>query len=44
MILVFASVAVFAQDSVSYARPEAWLCRPGRTDACSVDLSTTILS
>ncbi len=44
MILVFASVAFLAQDPVSYAKPESWLCRPGRTDACSIDLTTTALS
>lgn len=26
-----------------YGRPEAWLCRPGRKDACAVDLSTTVV-
>jgi hypothetical protein len=27
-----------------YAKPETWLCRPGRTDACSVDLDATIVT
>ncbi|HWZ46582.1 MAG TPA: DUF3089 domain-containing protein [Candidatus Saccharimonadales bacterium] len=27
-----------------YANGENWLCRPGRQDACAVDLSTTIIS
>lgn len=27
-----------------YSKGEAWLCRPGRQDACAVDLSTTIVS
>jgi len=27
-----------------YAKAEAWLCRPGRNDACAVDLSTTIVA
>lgn len=27
-----------------YADPKAWLCRPGRADACAVDLTTTIVS
>lgn len=28
-----------------YARPEAWLCRPGRAgDACDVDLSATVIA
>jgi Protein of unknown function (DUF3089) len=26
-----------------YSRGENWLCRPGRQDACAVDLSTTIV-
>ena len=27
-----------------YADAKSWLCRPGRTDACAVDLSTTIVA
>lgn len=27
-----------------YAKDEAWLCRPGRKDACAVDLTTTIVA
>ncbi|HEY0231940.1 MAG TPA: DUF3089 domain-containing protein, partial [Dokdonella sp.] len=27
-----------------YAKAENWLCRPGRDDACAVDLSTTIVA
>jgi hypothetical protein len=27
-----------------YSRADAWLCRPGRQDACAVDLSATIVS
>ena len=27
-----------------YAKPSAWLCRPGRKDACSVDLTTTVVA
>ncbi len=42
MILVLATIALFAQDSV-YAKPESWLCRPTRSDACAVDLTTTVL-
>ena len=26
-----------------YSKPDSWLCRPGRTDACSVDLTTTVV-
>ncbi len=27
-----------------YGKGENWLCRPGRQDACAVDLSTTVIS
>jgi len=27
-----------------YSKGEAWLCRPGRQDACAVDLSTTVVA
>ena len=27
-----------------YAKPETWLCHPGNTDACSVDLTTTVIA
>jgi hypothetical protein len=27
-----------------YTKPESWLCRPGRKDACAVDLTTTIVA
>ena len=27
-----------------YADPKSWLCRPGRQDACAVDLTTTIVA
>ncbi len=27
-----------------YSKGEAWLCRPGRQDACAVDLTTTIIA
>ncbi len=27
-----------------YSNSENWLCRPGRQDACAVDLSTTVIS
>ena len=26
-----------------YSNPDTWLCRPGRTDACNVDLDTTVI-
>jgi hypothetical protein len=33
-----------AQPRNDYSKPETWLCRPGRKDACTVDISTTIVS
>ena len=42
MMFLLAAVALLAQDSV-YTKPESWLCRPGRADACAVDLTTTVL-
>ena len=27
-----------------YSKAESWLCRPGRHDACDVDLTTTVIS
>jgi hypothetical protein len=27
-----------------YSKPDAWLCKPGRQDACTVDLTTTIVA
>jgi hypothetical protein len=27
-----------------YAKPENWLCQPGRQDACAVDLTTTVIA
>ena len=46
ILLVFALAAsVDAQTAKNdYADAKTWLCRPGRTDACAVDLTTTIVS
>jgi hypothetical protein len=33
-----------AQPRNDYSKSETWLCRPGRTDSCAVDLSTTIVA
>src|SRR4029450_12698022 len=41
MINVLAALAILAQDTVSYGKPETWLCRPGRQDACAIDLTTS---
>ena len=40
LVVVF---ALLAQDTVSYAAADAWLCRPGRPDACATDLTTTVV-
>jgi hypothetical protein len=44
MLHVLAALAALAQDPVSYANGENWLCRPGRQDACATDLTTTIVA
>ena len=33
-----------AQPKNDYTKPEAWLCRPGRQDACTVDMTTTVVT
>lgn len=33
-----------AQPRNDYSKPETWLCRPGRQDPCTVDLTTTIVA
>ena len=44
--LIAASLQGSAQSPASndYSNAGSWLCRPGRHDACEVDLSTTIVS
>jgi hypothetical protein len=37
------ALAQTAQTGVDYSLDASWLCRPGRQDACSVDLTTTIV-
>lgn len=37
-------VAEKATEKNDYSKPETWLCRPGRQDACAVDLSTTVIA
>ncbi len=40
-----ASHHVLAQtEKNDYGKGETWLCRPGRTDACAVDLTTTVVA
>jgi hypothetical protein len=32
-----------AQEKVDYSKPYNWLCLPGRQDACTVDLTATVI-
>src|SRR5438046_1938155 len=36
--------ATTAQTKNDYSKGETWLCRPGRQDACAVDLTTTVVA
>jgi hypothetical protein len=44
--LLLACTPLGAQSSSTpdYANAATWLCRPGRTDACAVDLSTSVVA
>jgi hypothetical protein len=43
--LLLAAIAVFMQTQANdYGDDKTWLCRPGRNDACVVDLATTVIS
>lgn len=44
MILFLALVAAVSGDTVSYANDASWLCRPGRKDACAIDLTTSVIA
>jgi hypothetical protein len=33
-----------ATGPADYANPDIWLCRPGRADACAIDLATTVIA
>lgn len=39
-----ATTATPAQAKNDYSNGETWLCRPGRQDACAVDLTTTVVA
>lgn len=48
LALTLAPAALSAEEGAQaapndYSDPATWLCRPGREDACTVDLSTTVL-
>lgn len=38
------AAAIAAPEKNDYGKGENWLCRPGRQDACSADLTTTIVA
>jgi len=40
----WAQTPVLAPPKNDYARAENWLCRPGRTDACAIDLTATVVA
>ena len=44
MSLLFLLAAATAPLPTDYRDPAHWLCRPGRSDACSGDLATTIVA
>ncbi len=52
MVLTLSALPSGAQDQaagaplppVDYASDTSWLCRPGRHDACDIDLSTTVIA
>jgi hypothetical protein len=45
LLLVGAATAAYAQATqpVDYSQESSWLCRPGRRDACAVDLTATVV-
>jgi hypothetical protein len=42
-LLISAALLTFVQPN-DYGDAESWLCRPGRHDACDVDLTTTVIA
>jgi hypothetical protein len=45
--IIFAAATaatLLAQQPNDYSDPKTWLCRPGREDACAVDLKTTVIA
>ena len=50
VVAIFLAVATLSAQAPTatpkndYSRAENWLCRPGRTDACAVDLTTTVIA
>ncbi|PYR60767.1 MAG: hypothetical protein DMF91_11445 [Acidobacteria bacterium] len=44
VLLAFAFLAGAFQSSNDYGDPKTWLCRPGRSDACAIDNTTTVVA
>jgi hypothetical protein len=44
IVAAFLAVDMTAAEKNDYSDGATWLCRPGRTDACAIDLSTTIVA
>jgi hypothetical protein len=45
LVFLLAAASASAQTAKNdYGDGKTWLCRPGRTDACAVDLTTTIVA
>jgi len=44
LAVAFAGIDIAAAEKNDYSDGRAWLCRPGRTDACTIDQNTTIVA
>ena len=44
IVAAFAATDLVAAEKNDYSDGRAWLCRPGRTDACTIDQNTTIVA
>ncbi len=43
LALVLCAAGTAAAQTVDYGDAAAWLCRPGRADACAVDMTSTVI-
>jgi DUF3089 family protein len=43
-VLIASGVSALAAEKNDYSDARTWLCKPGRQDACAVDLTTTIVA
>jgi hypothetical protein len=44
IVLACSATGIVAAEKNDYSDGRAWLCRPGRTDACTIDQNTTIVA